>query len=251
MIICFVNQKGGVGKSTAAINIASSLARKNNQVLLIDADPQGSAAKWHGIEGNQSFRLMHQTAGLRPADAQTLSQSYDHIVIDAPPAIGEITRSILMISDVAVIPVSPSSLDLWSCKDTLQMIEEVQRQNTALTPRFLINRKIPGTRVGREVREALAEFNPLTLTAELCQRVAYVDAMKYGVSVMQFAPGSKAAGEIESLCDELIGAVAADDVDDVDHADEVDDAPESHPIAELYKEETENILFRSFQTLFS
>ena len=245
MIICFVNQKGGVGKSTAAINIASSLARKNNRVLLIDADPQGSAARWHGIEGNQAFRMLHQTAGLRAADIENLNGTYAHIVIDAQPAIGEITRSILMVSDVAVIPVSPSSLDLWSCKDTLQMIEAVRQQNPALKPRFLINRKIPGTRVGREVREALAEFDPATLTAELCQRVAYIDAMKYGVSVMQFAPGSKAAEEIELLCDELIGGGAVDDTEDKD------DVPEVHPIAELYKEETENILFRSFQTIFS
>jgi len=240
MIISFVNQKGGVGKTTAAINFASSLARKNNLVLLIDTDPQGSAAKWHSIEGNKSFEILHQPSALNLSEIAILEESYDYVVVDAPPAICDITTTILTASHVAVIPVSPSSLDLWSCKDTLKTIEAVQIQNPDLKVRFLINRKIPGTRVGREVREALKEFRPDTLRTELCQRVAYIDAMKYGVSVMQFAPGSKAADEIEMLCDELISG-------NHERADAA--AEESDPIAELYREETENILFRSFQSL--
>jgi len=240
MIISFVNQKGGVGKTTAAINLASSLARRNNRVLLIDADPQGSAVQWHAIEGNQAFEILHQTLALNPSDIAILDASYDHLIIDAPPAISDRTKTILLASHIAVIPVSPSYLDLWSCRDTLQTVEEVQAQHPGLKVRFLINRKIPGTRVGREVRDALLEFDPITLDTELCQRVAYIDAMKYGVSVMQFAPGSKAAAEIEQLCEELVVA-SRESEDDVDM--------ESHPIAELYQEETDNILFRSFQGL--
>jgi len=238
MIISFINQKGGVGKTTAAINLASSLARKNNRVLLIDADPQGSAAKWHEIEGNQSFEILHQTHLLDLSDIQILETSYEHLIIDAPPAISDGTKTILMASHLAVIPVSPSYLDLWSCKDILRMIDEVRQHHPDLEVRFLINRKIPGTRVGREVRNALMEFDPITLNSELCQRVAYIDAMKYGVSVMQFAPGSKAAEEIELLCNELVA---------VTHEGQEDQDRESNPIAELYREETENILFRSFQ----
>ena len=85
---------------------------------------------------------------------------------------------------------------------------------------------------------ALQEFDTGILDAELCQRVAYIDAMKYGVSVMQYAPSSKAAAEIERLCDELF---FSQKVEEDRH-----DAP-VNPIEALYKEETENILFRSFQ----
>lgn len=205
MIISFVNQKGGVGKTTAAINIGAGLARRNQQLILLDMDPQGSAAMWQAVEGNQAFNVIHQpAAAMIPSEIEGLSAAYDYVIIDVPPSIDGITRKILALSHMAIIPVSPSSLDIWSCKDTLKMVEEVQKTHPVLKAKFLINRKIPGTRTGREIRGELKVFNVGILKTELCQRVAYVESMKYGVSVMQMAPGSKAADEIEQLCDEIV-----------------------------------------------
>jgi len=72
----------------------------------------------------------------------------------------------------------------------------------------LINRKIPGTKIGRDSREAMNQFQMDVFNTELCQRVAFIDAMTSGVSVMQYAPNSKAAGEIERLCEEIIPQVS-------------------------------------------
>ncbi len=83
------------------------------------------------------------------------------------------------------------------------MIDTAREENPDLDVKLLINRKIPGTRVGREARQSLGIFDMDILDTELCQRVAYIDAMTSGVSVMQYAPGSKAAGEIEDLCEEV------------------------------------------------
>jgi chromosome partitioning protein len=203
MIISFVNQKGGVGKTTTAINLAASLKRRNNKLLFIDADPQGSAVHWHAVENNNAFEILHHPDPVNRQDIEELSQNYDYVVIDAPPAIGDITKSILAVSELSIIPLSPSSLDIWSCKGTLEMIEEVQPENPDMDVKLLINRKIPGTRVGREARASLDVFDMDILDSELCQRVAYIDAMTSGVSVMQYAPKSKAADEIEQLCDEI------------------------------------------------
>jgi len=240
MIISFVNQKGGVGKTTIAINFAGSLARRNRRVVLVDLDPQGSAVKWQGVEENQAFETVHQPFMLRPSDIEVLAGAYDDVIIDAPPDISANTRAALSACNMAVIPVSPSSLDLWACTDTLKMIESVQSRHPDLSVTFLVNRKIPGTRTGREIRDALKAFNFSILEAEVCQRVAFVEAMKYGISVMQFSPGSKAANEIELLCDEIL----------LGHENrEQTESGNIDPIAELYQEETDNILFRSFQGL--
>ena len=203
MIISVVNQKGGVGKTTVAINLAAMLRRKNFNLVLVDADPQGSATQWHDVEENQAVEVIHHPDPISKTDVETLLQTFDHVVIDAPPAIGDITRSVLTISDLAIVPLSPSPLDIWSCWGTLEMITEVQRDNPDLKAQLLISRKIPGTRVGREARDAMEVFDTDIFEAELCQRVAYVDSMTSGVSVMQYAPGSKAMLEIESLFQEI------------------------------------------------
>lgn len=240
MIISFVNQKGGVGKTTTAINLGASLARKNHSLVLLDLDPQGSAAKWHAVEGNQAFDVIHQPTMPISSDVQKLSVAHDYIIIDSPPTIDGIIWKILAVSNMVVIPVSPSSLDLWACTDTLKMIKEVQQQHPDLQARFLINRKIPGTLSGREIRQALKVFDTRIFDTELCQRVSFIDAMKFGVSVMQFDPRGKAAAEVEQLCDEFIDGLPKS---------EINDSAGISSVSSLFQEETDQMHYPDCQAL--
>jgi chromosome partitioning protein len=245
MIISFVNQKGGVGKTTSAINIAASLKRRNYKIGFIDADPQGSATHWHAVEDNNAFEVLHHPEPISKSEVDELSQNYDYLVIDAPPAFGDITKSILAVTDLSIIPLSPSSLDIWSCKGTLEMVDEAREENPDLDVKLLINRKIPGTRVGREARDSLGVFDMDILGSELCQRVAYIDAMTSGVSVMQYAPNSKAANEVESLCDEITlsqdqNEPQIEEPYQYTHAQAVEDQePESHAYTQSNEVEVE------------
>ncbi len=214
MIISLVNQKGGVGKSTTAINLAASLTRKNCKLVFIDTDPQGSAVRWHTIESNKAFEIKHHPRPISHQDLNELAWDCDHVVIDAPPANGDITQSILAITDLAIVPLSPSPVDMWSCDKTLEMINEQEKQNSGLKSKLLVTRKIPGTKLGREARDAMGAFDTDIFETELCQRVAYIEAMNAGVSVMQYAPNSKAALEVESLSQEIIGQIAPEQPQD-------------------------------------
>lgn len=203
MVISFVNQKGGVGKTTTAINLAACLARRNSRLIVIDADPQASVIQWHSIENNIAFDVKHHPKIMTHNDIRMLAKGYEHVLIDSPPAFIEIIRSVLTISDLAVVPIGPSPLDIWSSETTLNIIKQVKEKNPQLEAKFLISRKIPGTRVGRELREALKLFNMGIFETEICQRIVCVEALIFGVSVFQYVPESKAAWEFLSLCNEI------------------------------------------------
>lgn len=241
MIISFVNQKGGVGKTTMAINLAASLARKNCSVVLVDADPQRSAVSWQAVENNQAFEVVEQPYTVMKEEFEILADSCDYLLIDSPPGKSATTQDVLSISDLAILPVSPSTLDLWSLQGTLEMINESRRHNPELSVRFLVTKKIPGTRVARDINDELAVFGEKIMDAELSQRVAFIDAMKHGVSVMQYAPSSKAAGEVEAVCDEMLAIATAPTVteDEPVYAVESVDEQEREPeLMQSFDEET-------------
>lgn len=203
MVISFVNQKGGVGKTTTAINLAACLGRRSHRLIVIDADPQASVIQWHSIENNIAFDVKHHPKIMTHNDIRNLAKGYEHVLIDSPPAFIEIIRSILTISDLAIVPIGPSPLDIWSSETTLNIIKQVKGKNPQLEAKFLISRKIPGTRVGQELREAIKLFNMGIFETEICQRIVCVEALIFGVSVFQYAPESKAALEFLSLCNEI------------------------------------------------
>jgi len=204
MIISLVNQKGGVGKTTIAINLASSFAKRGHETLLIDADPQGSVLQWQSIVDNQTIDVRHIPRAALHEKIDTLYRDYRHIIIDCPPAIGDITRSALVVSNLAIIPIGPSPLDIWSSKETIDLIKQARKVNSKLTRKLLICKKIVGTRIGREAREALNTYRLTIFETEIGQRVAYIEAMITGLSVLQYQPRGEAANEIRTLSQEII-----------------------------------------------
>lgn len=204
MIISLINQKGGVGKTTIALNLAGCLSKRGYSVRLVDADPQGSVLQWQSISDDHAFDVVHSPAASLLKDGRAMARDHDYIIIDAPPAIGDITRAVLAVSNLAIVPIGPSPLDIWSSKETLSLFPEAVKGNRRLTAKLLICRRIVGTRVGKEVREALLTYGMDLFEAEISQRIAFVEAMTSGLSVLDHAPHSEAAREIKRFCEEVV-----------------------------------------------
>lgn len=207
MIVALLNQKGGTGKTTLALNVAGSWAGRGKAVTLIDADPQGSALDWSQARGREGLPRLFGVIGLARdtlhREAPELARSTDHIVIDGPPRVAGLMRSALLAADLVLIPVQPSPLDGWASAEMLALVNEARIYRPELAARFVLNRCGARTILTRETAGSLADHDPPMLASSVGQRVAFAAAAQTGRIASELDEASLAAREIAALAAEI------------------------------------------------
>ena len=201
--IAVLNQKGGAGKTTLATNLAHALQLTGKDVLLVDADPQGSARDWSEASQGGICPVVALDRETLARDLPAITHGYDWVVIDGPPQIARISAAAVTAADVVLIPVQPSPYDIWSCADLVDIVE-ARRSILDGHPlaAFVISRAITNTKLSGEASTALEGYRLPVLKARTTQRVAYPTTAATGSTVFS-DPTGPAAREIEAIRDEI------------------------------------------------
>jgi chromosome partitioning protein len=207
MIVALLNQKGGVGKTTIALNLAGEWAGKGKRVTLVDADPQGSALDWSQQRAREGVPRLFGVVGLARdtlhREAPELARDADHVVIDGPPRIASLMRSALLATDLVLLPVQPSPFDGWASAEMLALLREARIYRPELVARFVLNRCGARTVLARETAETLADHDPPVLASMIGQRIAFATAAQSGRLVRELEGETLAAREIAALATEI------------------------------------------------
>lgn len=211
MIFTVGNTKGGVGKSTVALNLAVALAARGRSVWIIDGDRQGTTAMAMGIRaGDGKLPLIHCSHLFDGDDLHRAvvaeAAQFDCVVIDAGGRDSTALRAALVLSAVVVIPFAPRSLDMWALTDMGRLVEEARTHNPALKACAVLSGADAAGRDNQDAAEALDNFSQLDyLPTPIRLRKSFANAMGHGLSVLEYTPkDAKAIAEIKEFLDALM-----------------------------------------------
>jgi chromosome partitioning protein len=206
VIYALTNSKGGVGKSTLAVHLAVWLEEQGNRVALVDADVQSSSSVWlhEASPATPGFRL--QTPDDILEQVPQLVGQFDHLVIDGPAGLSEVTRTILFVADVTLLPCGPSVLDLRAAQDAIRVVRQAQGIRKGPPHAVLVPNKLQiQYRLSQELLHT-AQSLDVPASSGLRLRQAYADAAGQGKVVWRMGSrAEEAAREIQVLFRELMG----------------------------------------------
>jgi chromosome partitioning protein len=208
MIITVGNTKGGVGKTTLAVNLAIARALQGRDVWLIDGDRQGTAQIAINIRAEAGSQpgiacATYPDGSTLRAQVQQQSAKFDDIIIDAGGRDSTALRAALVLSDVLLVPFQPRSYDVWALNDIAALVDEARSVRDGLRALAVLNCADPGetSTDNAEAAAAVADVPQFEyLPTPIRRRKAFANAAGAGLSVLEMKPSDrKASDELNAL----------------------------------------------------
>lgn len=205
-IIALMNEKGGSGKSTLATNLATALHRRGKRVVLVDADPQGTARDWRAASP-VGADLPPVVALDRPQMLASISTlAADLVVIDTPAKAEAMAAGVVRVANLALIVIQPSGADVWASAATVKLVRQKLDVGGQIDAAFLVNRTSGSTKLSKLIKGGeWNEYGFDQLDATLGNRVSFAQALTDGVSVYDLHDAS-AKAEVDAVITELEAA---------------------------------------------
>jgi chromosome partitioning protein len=194
-IVAIASQKGGAGKTTLAAHLAVEAERTGaGPVAVVDTDPQGSLSAWWNTREAPSPLFASVAIARLPDHLRMLERrQVQLVVIDTPPALTDMIRAAITVTDLVLIPARPSPHDLRAVGIIVAMAEATGKPFC-----FVINGATPRTTIALEAVRALAQHGKVA-PVTLHQRIDFASSMVDGRTVGELNPGSRSAEEVTSL----------------------------------------------------
>ena len=205
MILTVGNIKGGVGKTTLALNVAIARANMGKDMLLVDGDEQHTALTFTELRTEQLGRPGYTSVSLQGAALRTqvrqLTPKYDDIIIDVGGRDTGSLRAALTVTETLLIPVQPRSFDIWSVDQMTHLVKEAREINGTLRAVVLLNAADAQGKDNEEAAEALRDHEGLDLLpCTIGRRKAFPNAASSGKAVTEHTPqDAKAVRELTAL----------------------------------------------------
>lgn len=205
MILAIAHTKGGVGKSTIAVNIAIARSLAGKDVLLVDGDEQRTALDFTELREQTVGAAGYTAVALLGAALRTqvrqLAQKYDDIIIDVGGRDTGSFRAALTVAHTVLIPVQPRSFDIWAVSQVTELVREAREVNDSLQALAVINAADPQGHDNQEAAQIIEDTEGITLLAvSIGRRKAFPNAASAGRSVLEYQPRDpKAESELRAL----------------------------------------------------
>jgi chromosome partitioning protein len=209
-VVSILNPKGGTGKTTLSIHISRALHVADEKVLLVDTDIQGSARDWNETgKGKCGFPVVGIDRPTLDKDVLALAQSYDWVIIDGAAKLEKMSASAVKVSDLVLIPIQPSPLDVWACDSLVDIIQTRQQVTNGIpTAAFVISRAKKGTTLARDVTNVMAEYGFPVLDGAIHDRTVFAKALIDGSTALDDEPNGQANWEIQHIVKQIREAFA-------------------------------------------